>query len=135
MFKSKRLTLTDGTCDIIENLRLTLEVFIGERIRIKRMQINLKSRTGELQFCCDTNNDTTAISFVVHENGDINFKKGYSVPIHCLAHFDKQGEVGIKVHDPLLNIGCQYYWIIGKSADERRTGTFGLEELSVDQQF
>ena len=119
MFKRNKLSLTDGTCELLENMRLAIEILTGERVRIKRMELDLKDRSGHGQFHIGLTAEGDVL-FAPYWKNRISFrlKLNGGEPVWYEAQMDDLvDEPGVL--RVITAAGEDTKWIVGRSATDR----------------
>ena len=79
MFTKRKLVLTATTCEILENLRLSIEVLKGVRVRFKHVQLERGLQSGSASvYLLDGEQETeeTVLAFMSSHTHELRFQFG-----------------------------------------------------------
>jgi hypothetical protein len=127
MFQRNKLTLTASIMEVLEKIRLTVEVFLGEKVVIKEIELDLKTKEGHGKVKIGREKEETLL---FRANIELNFafglgshgrtQKGRMLP--CIATFHnytEKGEVRVLDMDDERTADGTMPWQVGRSATDR----------------
>ncbi len=113
MFR-KDLILTAGTCLLLENLRLILEVLYGSRIRFKHIHLDKGLQSG--QGCIYVDGQEIEISFIHRPDGQSDI---WTKDDMYYARFDNPHTVRVIN----MRFSSRTNWVVGTSHSDRHEET------------
>jgi len=121
MFRCNELVLTDGVCELLENLRLALEVLTGKTVRFKRIKLRRPFRSGDCVIYLGQRRDIVCISLYGAKEKEITFSTEVTgITIWHIAHFEDAGVIRLfSTGHPLIKGDDRSIQIVGRSAKDR----------------
>jgi len=129
--RKKRPVLTATTCNLMENLRLAIEVLSGQQTRF--VQIDFNTGLGKVKI------GSTVLDLLFTQLTDSGDTLHFHHPLDGwnIARFDQSGEVRVvNTFNPHKNKGGEHsMWWVGRSATERWEEPLHKEEVEYCAQM